>query len=372
MITVPAALKTEIEKLRGRYLQARVRIDYSDANIDNTIVAWAGTTQDHTYLEQVYNGKEDVTAPWISLDGSWILGTSALAPETEAEKAKYEIGWWGQELSLPDATFSARTSRLYGQGVYGQDVYGSTLHVPQVSVNFLPRTIQNIRISFDNARMEYAVDFDVVLYDEDGAILYTESVTGNSGLKYVKDITAQNEVVQLTLFIHKWSHAGRQAKVAEMFTSISDMYLGSDIFSINVTENRELPEDGIPLGQTASGQCVVKLFNRDRLFDHDNTASKLYGVIREGNRITPEIGDGTNWVSLGVYYAKAWDIDTSALDVTVTGLDNMARLGESEYKTNQIIDAPAPTTYTTDTAAEWNGGTLTGVVTSGNSLRMVL
>lgn len=368
MITVPASLKTEIEKLRGRRLQARCRIDYSDANIDNTITATASSVEDNTYPEQVYNGKEDVSAIWASLDGSWILGTSAIGPETDAEKAAYEIGWWNSELSLPSGDFYAGDAPLLGEMLLAERALEEKTVEPTLVVNFTPRTLSSIRVSFDNARMEYATDFDIEFYNSSLALIDSINVTGNSGVKYVTTIAALNNVVEMRLRIYSWSHAGRQAKVAEMYTSIYEMYNGSDIMSLQVVENREIADDGIPLGTTASGKCVISLYNRFRKFDYDNVESALYGVVRAGVRISPEIGDGTNWIPLGVFYATEWDISKQAIIATVTGLDRMAMLDESEYATNTIIESPASESFDTDTGAEWAGGTLDGVSVTGDTI----
>lgn len=369
MITVPASLKTEIEKLRGRRLQARCRIDYSDANIDNTITATASSVELNTYLDQVYNGKEDVSAQWASLDGSWVLGVHALAPETEAEKAEYEIGWWSEDVSLADKTFYEGHAPMYGEVLYGSTLYEAPTVYPTLVVNFTPRTLSSVRVSFDNARMEYAEDFDILFYDSSLALLDSISVTGNTGVKYVTTISAINQVCEMRLIIKKWSEAGRQAKVAEMYTSIYEMYNGSDIMELDVIENRELA-GVIPLGTTASGKCTLKLYNRNRKFDYDNVSSNLYGVVRAGVRISPEIGDGTSWIPLGVFYATDWDISKREITATVTGLDRMAQLGESDYITNTIIQAPADESFLTDTAAEWNGGSAYGVLVVGDTIRM--
>lgn len=369
MITVPAALKTEVEKLRGRRLQARCRIDYSDANIDNTITATASSVEENTYLDQVYNGKEDVSAIWASLDGSWELGAPALGPETEAGKSEYEVGWWNQELSLSDGLFYHAHAPLLGEKLLGDELLETLTVCPTLVVSFTARTLSSVRISFDNARMEYAVDFDIEFYDVGLVLLDSVSVTGNTGVKYVSTISALNQVCEMRLKIYKWSHAGRQAKVAEMYTSIFEMYNGSDIMNLQIVENREL-SDTVPLGTTASGKCVLALYNRNRKFDYDNTTSNLFGVVRAGVRISPEIGDGTNWTPLGVFYAKDWDISKREITATVTGLDRMAQLGESDYATNTIIQAPADETYLTDTNAEWAAGTVDGVIVSGDTITM--
>jgi len=372
VITVPVACKAEIEKLRGRKLHARVKIDYSDANIDNTVTAWSNGTALHTYEDQVYNGREDMSAQWASLDGSWLLGTHALAPETSVDKAKYEIGWWSTQLSSSGNDFQQVDAYGYGERGYGEEAYDVYQTYPQINTNFLARTISSVRVSFDNARMEYATDFFIRILAQDGSELDAITVIGNSGVKYVTDILPVNLACQIQICIFKWSHPGRQAKIAEMFTSISELYNGNDLFNLQVIENRELPEDGVPLGQTASGQCVIQLFNRNRDFDYTNTASKLYGVIREGNRISPEIGDGTTWIPLGIFYAKAWDIPASGIVVTVTGLDRMALLAESEYTANQILEAPVDQSFDTDTTAEWGGGSGVDTVVISDTLRMIL
>jgi len=372
MIVVPDSLKTEIAKLRGRRLFARCRIDYSDSNIDNTITASGSSLARGSYFEQAYNGIEDVTKKWCSLDGSWELdGTFFLAPETEREKSIYEVGWWGTELSNPDGTFQNQTAIPLGVQIFGASGFSSYNENPGLFVNFIPRTFSEIRISFDNARMEYAIDFDVEVYDIDQTELYCLEVRGNTGTRYVTSITQQSAVAQVRIKVITWSLAGTCAKIAELYTSVSETYTGDDILNLQVIENRELSDESIPLGTTASGQCVITLVNKDRKFDYDNTASKLFNVIREGNRIVPEIGDGTNWIPLGTFFAKAWDISKRSISLTVTGLDRMERLGNTDYSTNQIIQAPADQSFAVDDTAEWAAGELDSIEATANTIRLV-
>lgn len=371
MISVPVELKQEIEKLRGRRLQARVKIDYSDSNIDNTIVAGASSISRNSYYNQAYNGKEDVTKKWASLDGSWVLdGTYCLSPETLLEQQKYETGWWGTEVSSEDGTFKVNKVHGMGRRLMGHKVFAKKTYKPFLFVSFIPRTFSDIRLSFDNARMEYAVDFDIDVYDNTQTELYHLEVRNNTGLKYITTIPVQNNVALVYIRVLKWSNANMCAKVAELFTSVSEMYNGSDILNMSIVENRELSEAGIPLGTTASGQCVISIVNKNRQFDYTNETSRLYNVIREGNRITPEIGDGTTWIPLGVFYAKAWDISRRSLSVTVTGMDKLEALGQSEYITNKIIEAPAEESFIIDTGSEWNAGEGTNIIVSGDALKM--
>lgn len=371
MITVPESLKIEIEKLRRRRLQARCRIDFSDSTIDNTIIAFGSSINNAGRYEQVFNGKEDITRKWFSLDGSCVLdGTYFIAPETTTEAAKYEIGWWSEELSKTDSQFSDYCAGAFGDFSFNEEPLGKNQVYPSIFVNFTSRQISKINIAFDNARGEYGVDFDVIFYDKNQSVLATTSIIGNLGYKYSTDITTIFNVCMIELRIKKWSSPNKNAKIAEMYTMISEMITGTDIYSIQIVENRELSDDSIPIGTTAAGSCVVSFFNRDRIYDWDNTTSKLYNYIRKGVKIVPEIGDGTNWIPLGVYFAEEWDIPKNDLAVTVTGLDRMAALDESEYATSQPIQAPNDQTFLTDTYAEWASGQMNGIETSGNTIRM--
>lgn len=367
MIACSPTLKSEIQKLRGRRLSARVRIDYSDANIDNTVVAIASDTNARSHIDQAYNGKEDVSRKWASLDGSWVLGQYALAPVTRSEKEQYEMGWWSERLATPDGKMIHTTGSLYGEKLYGESVYGELQISPTLYVNFTPRTISDIRVSFDNATMEYATDFVIRLRNLAGAVLYSIPVTGNTGTKYVTTIAPRNQVSSLEIEISGWSRPGSCAKIAEEYTSVYELYNGDDIISINVIESKE-PVGESKLGATTSGRCVVTLYNRDRKFDYDNAASKLYNLIRENVRIVIEIGNGTEWIPCGTFYAKAWDITKRGITATVTGVDRMSVLNGSEFTNSQIISPPANQFVDVDSDANWLGGSYSGIAVSGGAI----
>ena len=373
MINVPASLKQEIQKLRGRRLKARVRIDYSDVNIDNTIIGYSNGFANGTYTDQVYNGKEDVSEKWISLDGVWVLdGSYVLGPATPTEQSQLEIGWWSHNLCESDGFFNDSPGVLYAEAIYGEEIYDGKCCVPELGLSFVPRTFSDIRISFDNMREEYAVDFDLAFFDADNNELHREEVRGNSGFRYTNTITTINQVSFAIFTPIRWSRPGSHAKVAELVTSVSDLYQGDDLISLDVIENRSIDKNGNPIGSTASGQCVVTLYNRNRLFDFDNTSSKLFNLVRENVRIVPQIGDGTNWIPLGVFFAKAWDISKQDITVRVTGLDRMALLQQSVYDKSEIIQAPDDENISVDTTAEWAGGNLSGVIADDNEIRLEL
>jgi hypothetical protein len=372
MIDVPVSLKTEIQKLRGRRLEARCRLDFSDASIDNTIIAFGSSVNNSGIYSQLYNGKEDMSFKWMSCDGFGDLGGSwRLMPDTPEAYEKYEAGWWSEEISAADTRFSEYFPNAFGEFCFSEQAIGASITPPSVFVNFTPRQVAQVKLAFDNMREEYAEEFDVRFYNSLSQIIGTHSVTGNLGYKYNQAITILYNVCMMEIKILKWSHAGTNAKIAEMYTMISQMINGSDIMSLQVIENRELSDDNLPVGTSASGSCVMKFFNRDRLYDWDNSTSRLFNFIRKGVKIIPEIGDGTNWIPLGVYFAEEWDIPKNELSVVVSGMDRMAALDKSEYITSQAVTSPDDLTITIDTAEEWESATMNGVEVSGATIRMI-
>lgn len=371
MIQVPAELENEILKLRGRHLKVKCRLDFSDVTIDNTIIGYANSKNNLDTYDQLFNGKTSVSFKVFSLDGSCKLdGTYHLAPDNISGRQRYEVGWWSDDLSLHDNRFAHYEPKGFGDIGFGDQAFGSQLDYPSVFVNFLERQISKIEVYFDDAREEYAVDFDIILYSADNTVLYTHSVTNNSGYNYVTSITTVVGVAMMECKIKKWSSAHKNAKVCEMFTLISEEITADDIYSLNVTEERELSDKELPLGTTSAGSITLSFFNRDRLYDWDNTSSKLYNYIRKGIKIMPFVGDGVNWIPLGMFFAEEWDIPKDDIVVTLEGLDRMAMLGDSVYSTNEAIVAPDDQTYTVDTNAEWGSATLNDVIVENNTIRM--
>lgn len=371
MIQVPVALENEILKLRGRKLVTKCRLDFSDVTIDNTIIGFANSKNNLDTYDQLFNGKTSVSFKVFSLDGSSKLdGTYHLAPCTVSGKQRYEVGWWSGDLSLQDNRFAHYEPFGFGDIGFADQGFGKQIDYPSVFVNFLERQISKIEIYFDDARMEHAVDFDIVFYAKDNTILYTHTTANNAGLNYIANITTVVGVAMMECKVKKWSSPHKNAKICEMFTLISEEITGDDIYSLNVTEERELSDNDLPLGTTSAGSVTLSFFNRERLYDWDNTTSKLYNYIRKGIKIMPFIGDGTNWIPLGVFFAEAWDIPKDDITVTLEGLDRMAQLGDSTYATNEAITAPDDQSFTVDTNAEWGSATLNDIVVEDNTIRM--
>ena len=165
-----------------------------------------------SYPLQVVDSIENPDAKYASLDGSWVLdGTYSLAPETEGP----QMGWWGKQLSGPDGSFA--------------EPY------PTLTVTFLDRAIEAVKVVGDSARGEYPVDFTVRIFDDNDNLLSEQQVTGNAQVATIVLIPENpTNATKIELSIQKWSHPGRQAKILEFLNTIHKLEINpNDYFSKN-------------------------------------------------------------------------------------------------------------------------------------------
>lgn len=312
------------EKMKAakRRIYGKVQIDWTDPFIDQTIIITANEEARISWKNQVADGIEGIPHKYASLDGTWVLdGSYHLCPDSPEEAEQYQMGWWGSTLAAPGGIFSAP--------------------YPTLVMTFAARPVRSLKVVGDSARQEYPVDFDINLYDGADTLLYTENVIGNGVIKWEKDITGINEVEKIELIITKWSHEGRQVKIAEFFTSIQEIYLSDDIFLINLLEEREISQGSLPIGNISSNEIDIRLYNRDRRFDGGNINSNLYQLVKKNRRIKAwlgtEVGGEIEYVPLGTFWSDDWNVPEQELYAETSARDRLELLRLSTYSNSQVL-----------------------------------
>lgn len=261
------------EKMKAttRRIYAKVQIDYTDPFLDQSITVAANENANVSFLSQTADSVSEPFAKIASLDGSWVLdGTYALAPTPQETETK-QMGWWGKQLAGTGGAFSAP--------------------YPTLTVSFFPRPITKLQAVGDSKRQEWPVDFNIKLYDGNNTLLHTETVTGNTQIAWSKTLEEPvTQVEKMTLEITKWSHAGRQAKILEFFTSIQETYEGDDILLVHLLEEREVSQGSLPVGNISANEIDIRLNNETRKFDAGNKQSSLYQLLKANRRIRAWIG----------------------------------------------------------------------------------
>jgi len=191
-----------------------IRVEGSEPPSESYIVS---VNEENTISckDQITNTTPTSEVDYIMLDGyNGFDGVQGLAPTD----CSMEIGWVGSQLSDASGNF--------------------TSPYPTVTLDFLEKAITNVGIVGDNLKAEYPVDFVINAYDNDGVILSTKTIVGNTDLVKVVSISENpTSVVKIDLKISKWSKANTTSKIIEfrLVNSIDDLSGGE--FTVYITDN---------------------------------------------------------------------------------------------------------------------------------------
>ncbi len=307
MISTSAAFDTNIAKRTKRKVYGMITIDFSDPLVDESIILSSSSIAQASFIDQAKDGIEDPTDNWLALDGSCdASGTYKLCPGTGDTYLEniYEMGLWFADVSDGSANFATAQT---------------------LTVTFSSRAVDSLKVIGDSIKGEYPVDFTIELYDASSTLLHTETVTGNTLVKWSTSIATVSSVAKEVLSITKWSHAGRCAKILEFFTSIRMVHMGNEVLNMELLEESEVNDASLPIGNISSNQLTFKVLNRDRLYDAGNTASQLYNLVKPNRKVAAYIGtdgaSGVEFISLGVFWTQDWDVPDSDIYAGSVALD---------------------------------------------------
>jgi hypothetical protein len=163
------------------------------------------------------------------------------------------------------------------------------------------------------------------------------------------------------------------AKVTIDFSPTLKMdFLDNDIFSIRYTTIKTPSPNRLPYGQIATNKLELKLYNKNRIFDPQNTNSPLYGKVKPNCKIQCYLGAElpdltTEWVPLGTFWSGDWNVPEDEPWVATTAKDRLNLLERSLYQTGSVINTPAVIVHVDDSQSDWSQGILSNVTatTSG-------
>lgn len=366
MIDTSAAYKTQVEENRAEW-KARAIVDYTDFNLDNSIVASVNNDDRLSDKEQLFDGKEEPTFKWFTWEQFSFGENFHLRSESSTS---FEKGGLSERLSDPnDNEFKQQTPKVFGYGSFGFAPTGSYNDYPTFSTNFSARTVQNLKAVFDSKLQEYAEEFDVKVIHASG--VHTEVVTGNTTFKWTKVLSsAILNATEVKVIVKKWNFPNSKAKVMEMFTSIQVTYDDDDIYELSILEEGDPENSTIPIGNASANACSLSLVNEDNEFDNDDPISILAGNVKKNRRVRLELSlnDLNEYIPLGTFYTQQWNIDNPNLQASLSGQDVLAIMRDFQYKKSQFITAPADTVVTYTTTADFNSFTLDNVDVLANEM----
>lgn len=327
-------------KADRRQVIAKAQIDYTDPYMDQSVEVEANENANASYPLQTADNVETPGKKWASLDGTCMPGDDWWPAPGDPKRG--QMGWWGNTLAGTGGAFSSP--------------------YPTLTITHLPRPARSLKAVGDNMRQEYPVDFDINLYAENGTLLKTITVTGNNSIAWSQPLDPWVlDVAKQELVVKKWSHAGRQVKILEFFTSIQETYLSGDLVSLKLLEEREASQGSLPVGNISANEIVLALNNEDGKFDVDNEMSPLANLLKANRRIRV-------WLGSEVQIPEEIEEDFSGgtHHQTATDGDDLI-LAQHQVPTTD----PTEVSHTEETESDWDNGVLTNIKVEENSIKLV-
>lgn len=305
--------------------KARAKVTWTDPFRDLSMTASANDVNRVDLTAQTYDLVESMSRKWFHADGITTLANAPrLMPASLADATAndLQVGWFG-------------ATRCDGSGDFAGPL-------PALTIEFDERPITEILVVGDDKYVEYPVDFTVKLYSG-VSLLHTETVTGNTDLRFVQDISSSGifDADKAVLTISKWSTVNRVVKITEFFSVYATTYDGDDILSLSLLEEMETADGSLPIGNISSSEIDIKFQNTDDLFNPFNTSSPIYAVIKRNRKIEPELGfeldDGSiEYVSLGVFWSGDWSVPEQDAYASTAARDRLDLLRKSIYSTSTV------------------------------------
>lgn len=330
MLTTSPEFQTAIDS-NARVFYPKIVINYTDVFLDPTVIV---TATDEAYAnpdnsgvpairtQQAANGRVDMTEKWCSLDQSFTFGDRYhLCPDTAQTLNYNEFGYWSNTLSDGSGNFA-----------------------PAITIveTFSSRGVSGYYVAADDQRGEYPVDFTVTLYSS-SVLQDTKVVTGNTLVKYQAVFTQINNIDEVRLNITKWSHPNRNIKIAEFTTQVIEEYTGETICNFNTIEQREISNDNsIPVGNIASSEASICLINnQNRQFDANNTASRLFNIVKPNVRVEIFLGmlvnSGIEYIPMFKGWSKGWNVPEQEKTASTSARDRLDLLTQTKISNAQVI-----------------------------------
>jgi len=334
MIAVSGAFETAIKAVTRKF-RPRLEVTWTDPFIDPSITASANDENYINYPEHCADLIETPKRKWAHIDGICKPdGTYYPAPDA-IEQATAQMGWWNAVRCDGSAVWS---------GPY-----------PTLTISFAMRPILGLLVKGDSAYNEYPVDFDINIYDESDVLLHTETVVGNTKIRWVKSVADQgiNEAAKMELIVKKWSAANRIVKIVEFYTCIIETYEGDDIVSMNLLEESEISDGSLPIGNISCNELDVELQNIKLIgpdgtiildpFYTGNTDSYLHALIKKNRKITASIGcvlaDATvEYVTLGTFWTGDPKVSEKSPVISFSARDRMELLRKAEFIGSEVYE----------------------------------
>lgn len=224
------------------------------------------------------------------------------------------------------------------------DANGEFSQPPSVTINFEPRPISSLKVSFDNSHGALAKDFIVRLGLKAGGHADFPFVDNTETTVNVISDEVVADVAYISVIVSKVARPYSPAAVLEIPVSSTILYKGyedvSELMSIDFLEELTYQDEVEALGGVSANEVTVVLDNSSKDFFF-NSGSPVANQLRRNRKVVPWLGAEVvpgeiEWHSLGTFWTHKWDVPVNGLTATAVAFDTIGLLGLTDYSEHHV------------------------------------
>lgn len=195
---------------------------------------------------------------------------------------------------------------------------------PMITLTFsrvFTTTIPAISILWDKSSEEYALDFNIKIYNGE-TIIADEKIIGNTKVESIVYVEF-NDYDKITVEIKKWCKPFSRARITGIDLGILKEFSKKEIISMNISESVDVIGATLP-----TNHIQFELDNSDDFFNPYN-ADGFYKYLCRRQKVTSKIGyynpshNSIEWIQLGEYYLSNWNSPQNTIKASFEA-DNLA------------------------------------------------
>ena len=257
---------------------------------------------------QIVREVDKVIVPYLTLEQNmWLLdGKREVIPTENYQKC----GYIGDIVGDSYGVFSEKTPLL-------------TVSFTKVHNNLIPA----ITITWGSAYGEYAVDFDVTVYNGN-TVVASKEVLGNTLTKTVVDM----DIIgydRIDIAVKKWCLPYHRARVEEIFVGLNKVYTKANLFSYSHTQTVDPVSSSLPKAEVS-----FSIDNVDNSYNpHNSSGMTQYLMERQEvqARYGYKLGNSVEWIEGGTFYLSEWDAPQNGLVANFKARDLLEYMTDTFY-----------------------------------------
>ena len=198
-------------------------------------------------------------------------------------------------------------------GYYGRVGY------PTVNVSDQYVKIPGITITWSTTFDEFAIDYDVVAYDEGGSVLSTLTVTGNTRVVDYRAMENLQGYSTIEIIVSRWSLPNGYTKIERIRLGYELEFGKKDLLSFSFKDYCSPNSLTLPKSSIA-----FEVYNRNDQWNPANP-NGLYGLLSERLPVKVNVGNiiggDTQTIPLGMFYLNGWDTPQNGISAKFEARD---------------------------------------------------